>query len=82
LRLSTLSLALFLASAAVAQAPLPTPGFHHVHLNSTNPEGAADFYAAQFPGSTRTTFAGLPALKTGSVYLLFNKVKRPPATAP
>ena len=82
LRLSALSLVLCLATAAVAQAPLPAPGFHHIHLNSIDPEAAADFYAAQFPSSTRTTFAGLPALKTGSVYLLFNKVKLPPATAP
>src|SRR6185436_19441445 len=23
---------------------LPTPGFHHLHLNSTNPEKAIDWY--------------------------------------
>ncbi len=82
MQLSTLSLALYLASAAGAQSSLTTPGFHHIHLNSTNPESAIDFYAIQFPSATRAIFAGLPALKTGNVLLLFNKVKLPPASAP
>ncbi len=78
LRLFGFSLTLILTSTAVAQAPLSTPGFHHIHLNSTNPEGAIAFYAHQFPSATRVTFAGLPALKTGDLYLLFNKVQAPP----
>jgi catechol 2,3-dioxygenase-like lactoylglutathione lyase family enzyme len=75
-------LTLILASTAVAQQPLPTPGFHHIHLNATDPEGAIAFYARQFPSATSVTFAGLPALKAGSVYVLFNKVKVPPPTTP
>jgi catechol 2,3-dioxygenase-like lactoylglutathione lyase family enzyme len=71
-----------LGSAAVAQSALPAPGFHHIHLNSTNPESAVDFYALQFPSASKATFAGLPALQAGNVFLLFNKVKVPPATAP
>ncbi len=36
--------------ALFAQSPdaLPTPGFHHLHLNSTNPEAAIQFYTTQF----------------------------------
>lgn len=56
---------------------LPAPGFHHLHLNSPNPEEATQFYLRQFPSSVATTWAGFPALKTGKVYLLFTKAKAP-----
>lgn len=68
-------------STLLAQ-PLPPPGFHHLHLNSTNPQAAIDFYTRQFPSATRTTFDSLPALKIGTAYVLFSKVKTPPPTAP
>jgi len=63
-------------------ASLPAPGFHHLHLNATNPEAAIAFYARQFPSTMASTFAGKPALKTGNVWVLFNKVSAPPKTAP
>src|SRR3984893_16883067 len=54
---------------------------HHVHLNSVNPKAAADYYLKPFPASTtRTTFNGYEAVKTGNVYLLFTKVATPPQT--
>jgi catechol 2,3-dioxygenase-like lactoylglutathione lyase family enzyme len=65
------------ASLANAQT-LPAPGFHHLHLNSTNPEAAIDFYTKQFPSTEKSTFAGQPALKTGNLYVLFNKVAKTP----
>ncbi len=66
-----------------AQAALPTPGFHHLHLNSVNPEAAIAFYAAQFPSTSRTEFAGQPALRSpNDVLLLFTRVSAPPATQP
>ncbi len=74
--------ALMLAAAQVVAGQLPAPGFHHLHLNSVDPEAAIAFYTREFPSTVKTTFAGLPALKTGNVYLLFNKVKTPPPTAP
>ncbi len=46
-----------LHSALPAQAPLPTPGFHHLHLSSVNPEAAIDFYTKAFPSTSK-----LPAL--------------------
>src|SRR4029077_19578251 len=61
---------------------LPPPGFHHLHLNSTNPEAAIAFYMRQFPSTTKATVAGLPALKAGRVYVLFTKVSTPPPTQP
>ena len=41
---------------------LPAPGFHHLHLNSVDPEAAIDFYVRQFPSTRKTTWGGLPAL--------------------
>lgn len=78
-----LVLTLIAAAAAFGQTgTLPAPHFHHLHLNSVNPDAAIDFYTRQFPSTTRTTFAGLPALKAGNVYLLFNKVATPPPLQP
>src|SRR6266446_8946908 len=56
---------------------LGVPGFHHLHLNSTNPEAAIDFYTRQFPSTSKATFAGSPALKSpNNVLVLFTKVNR------
>src|SRR5579871_6939161 len=69
--------------SAYAQAPaLPAPHFHHLHLNATNPDAAIDFYTREFPSTSKATFAGLPALKAGNVYVLFNKVAQAPALQP
>jgi len=55
--------------------------FHHVHLNSVDPKAAAEYYLKPFPlSTTKTTFNGYEAIKTGNVYLLFTKVNRPPLT--
>src|ERR1700675_1820344 len=61
---------------------LPTPGFHHLHLNSTNPDAAIDFYTKQFPSTMKASLAGFPALKAGKVYVLFTKVNVPAPTEP
>jgi catechol 2,3-dioxygenase-like lactoylglutathione lyase family enzyme len=66
-----------------AQTPLPPPSFHHLHLNSVNPEAAIDFYVKAFPSTSKGTFAGQPALQSpNNVWVLFNKVAAPPATQP
>jgi catechol 2,3-dioxygenase-like lactoylglutathione lyase family enzyme len=72
----------FLLGLACQAQQLPPPGFHHLHLNSVDPEKAIDFYTRQFPSTEKATFAGAPALKSGKVYVLFNKVKSPPPTTP
>jgi catechol 2,3-dioxygenase-like lactoylglutathione lyase family enzyme len=63
-------------------AVLPTPGFHHLHLNTSDPDRTIAFYTRYFPTTSKVLMAGLPALKAGHVYLLFNKVSTPPASAP
>jgi hypothetical protein len=78
----TAVLAVILAPTGQAQSQLPSPGFHHLHLNSVNPEAAIDFYTRQFPSTVKSSFAGLPALKAGNVYVLFTKVNTPPPTQP
>src|SRR3979409_2180809 len=62
---------------------LPAPGFHHLHLNSVDPDAAIDFYTRQFSITARPSLAGLPALKSpNDVLVLFTKVATPPPTAP
>ena len=62
---------------------LPAPGFHHLHLNSTNPDTAIAFYTKEFPSTSRTTWGGMPALKSpNNVLVLFARVDQPPATQP
>ncbi|MFN7914118.1 MAG: VOC family protein [Vicinamibacterales bacterium] len=62
------------------QAPAFEPlKFHHVHLNSVNPEAAAAYYPKPFAKTAeKTTFNGQPAVKTGHIYILFNKVAKTP----
>ena len=62
---------------------LPTPGFHHLHLNSVDPDAAIAFYVSQFPSTSKGSWAGLPALLSpNNVMILFNTVERPPAMSP
>jgi hypothetical protein len=94
-RLLTTSLTAFaFSAAAVVLTPhtgrtqaqntnaLPEAHFHHIHLNSVNPSAAADYYTKAFTTTTKTTFNGLDAVKSGNIYLLFNKVNTPPPTQP
>jgi catechol 2,3-dioxygenase-like lactoylglutathione lyase family enzyme len=62
---------------------LQAPGFHHLHLNSVDPDAAIDFYVRQFPKSARVTWGGLPALSApNDVLVLFTRVATPPPTSP
>jgi catechol 2,3-dioxygenase-like lactoylglutathione lyase family enzyme len=62
---------------------LETPSFHHLHLNSVNPDAAIDFYTAHFATTARTTWGGFPALASpNDVLILFTRVPVPPAIAP
>ena len=71
-------------SVAQAQADdLGVPGFHHLHLLSTDPDAAVAFYAAHFASAKKATWGGMPAISTpNNVLILFTKVDRPPATSP
>jgi len=62
---------------------LPAPGFHHLHLNSVDPDAAVEFYTRRFPTSSKTSWGGLPALASpNDVLVLFTKVPAAPATSP
>jgi catechol 2,3-dioxygenase-like lactoylglutathione lyase family enzyme len=60
---------------------LPTPTFHHLHLNSVDPDAAIDFYTAQFQSTSKTTWGGAPALASANdVLVLFTKVDASPSS--
>jgi hypothetical protein len=62
---------------------LRAPGFHHLHLNSVDPDAAIDFYVRQFPTTAKASWGGLPALASpNNVLVLFTKVATAPATSP
>jgi hypothetical protein len=54
---------------------LPAPGFHHLHLNSVDPDAAIAFYTRQFPTTAKASWGGFPALKSpNNVLILFTKL--------
>ena len=62
---------------------LPAPGFHHLHLNSVDPQRAIDFYLRQFQSTAKGSWGGFPALKSpNNVLVLFTKVDASPPTEP
>jgi catechol 2,3-dioxygenase-like lactoylglutathione lyase family enzyme len=62
---------------------LPTPGFHHLHLNSVDPDAAIGFYTRQFASTRAGTWGGMKALHSpNDVMILFDKVDRPPPSQP
>ena len=55
--------------------------FHHVHLNSTDPSEAIEFYTRTFDVTKKTQLAGFDGVQSEKIHLLFNKVKSPPAAS-
>jgi len=37
---------------------LPTPGFHHIHLNAVDPDGAIGWYTRQFACTAKSEWGG------------------------
>jgi catechol 2,3-dioxygenase-like lactoylglutathione lyase family enzyme len=67
-------------TSTVAGPSTPTARFHHVHLNTTDPAAAIDFYTTKFK-ARKARFAGLmDAVWTGDSWLLFTKVPTSPAS--
>ncbi|MGE0128635.1 MAG: VOC family protein [Blastocatellales bacterium] len=56
--------------------------FHHIHLNSTDPSKAIDFYTRTFGVTEKTSLAGLAGVRSEKIHLLFDKAPKPPATKP
>ena len=62
---------------------LPTPGFHHLHLRSVDPDAAIEFYVRQFPTTKKGSWGDHPALfSPNDVMILFDKADAPPPTLP
>jgi predicted enzyme related to lactoylglutathione lyase len=56
--------------------------FHHVHLNSLDTPKALDFYTKTFDVTRKTALAGMDAIQSENMYLLFNRATKQPATTP
>ncbi|HEX2437684.1 MAG TPA: hypothetical protein VHT71_05180 [Methylomirabilota bacterium] len=62
---------------------LAAPTFHHLHLNSVDPDRAIDFYVRHFPRSSKARWGGFAALAApNDVLMLFTKVATPAPTSP
>jgi catechol 2,3-dioxygenase-like lactoylglutathione lyase family enzyme len=60
---------------AGANAAIPQPALHHVHINSTDPDRSLNWYAQYWPKGRKTTHAGFPAFSDEkNFYLLYTKV--------
>ncbi len=60
-----------------APASLPMPVFHHIQINSANPEKSMDWYAQYWPQGKKTTYAGSPAFSDeNGFYLIYKKVAK------
>src|SRR4029077_18631795 len=69
------------AARAITQnggpSPLPQPAFHHIHINSVDPDKSLAWYSQYWPKGKKTTFGGFPAfVDERGFYLLYTKVSR------
>ncbi len=70
------------ATVRTRQETSNAASFHHVHLNSTDPPKAIEFYTRTFDVTKKTRLAGFDGVQSENMYLLFSKVKSPPAISP
>ena len=56
--------------------------FHHVHLNSTDPSKAIEFYTRTFDVTKKIRLADFDGIQSENMYLLFKKAQTPPLTSP
>lgn len=80
--LSFLLTILLLPIATSSQESTAPSSFHHVHLNSLDPQNAIDFYTRTFDVTKKTRLAGFDAVQSENIYLLFDKAKTSPTTVP
>ena len=67
----------FLLAALPALAQQPAH-FHHLHLNTTDPKAAIDFYTARLESEKRKFLDGQDAVWAHGAWLLFTRVDAPP----
>ncbi len=66
------------SAGAEGLAPaFPPPSFHHIHVNSTDPERSIDWWSTLWPAGERTTVEGLPAFVADGVALVYAEVESP-----
>ena len=53
---------------------VPVPTFHHMHINSVDPDASLDWWHTFWPSGTITTVGGFPAFEGDGVYLLYTQV--------
>lgn len=63
--------------AAADASSLPEPSFHHLHLNSVDPEASLDWWQTVWPAGQITEVAGFPAFAADGVFHLYNAVDAP-----
>jgi catechol 2,3-dioxygenase-like lactoylglutathione lyase family enzyme len=81
--LYAIAVTLATSDRAAAQPVLPPPHFHHLVLNSTDPDAAIAFYIKEFPSTSQVIWEGMKALASPThVMIVFNKVVRPPDADP
>lgn len=68
--------------STAAQPATTGTTFHHLHLNSLDPAKAIEFYTRTFDVTKKTQVFGFEAVQSETVFLLFDKVRKAPATAP
>ena len=66
------------AGSLAAQEAAVVAGFHHLHLNATDPGKAVEFYTKTFPVTSKTAVAGFDAIASEKIHVLFSKVASPP----
>jgi catechol 2,3-dioxygenase-like lactoylglutathione lyase family enzyme len=69
--------ALLVGCFSLAGQPVVQAHFHHVHLNSTDPAAAIEFYSTHFD-CEKGEYQGQPAVRAQKSWLLFNKVDKAP----
>jgi catechol 2,3-dioxygenase-like lactoylglutathione lyase family enzyme len=58
-------------------AALPQPTFHHIHLNTVDPEKSIAWYSQYWPKGKKAMLAGFPAFTDNEgFYLLYTKVAK------
>ena len=85
MKLTFILASLFLALSSATRQPLQTTSqsapplahFHHLHLNTLDPEGAINFYTSRF-ACEKGRFLDHDAVWAQRSWLLFNKVKKAP----
>ena len=68
--------ALISAGAQRVAQGVPQPRFHHIHINSVDPNKSLDWYSKYWPAGKKTTVAGFPAFHGSDIYLLYTKVAK------